>query len=331
MHIAIIILNWNGRKLLQECLPHVISHSKLSNAKHSYRIWIADNASTDDSIPFVQAEFEQEVSILQLDKNYGFAEGYNRAIAEIECDIAILLNSDAYPLSPWLDPLIERFDLDPKLGALMPKIKDAKNPQAFEYAGAAGGFVDVLGFPYCSGRARSSVAMDTGQYNTAIPVLWASGAAMLVRKSVFLECGGLDADFFAHMEEIDLCWRIWRNGYTIICEPQSEIYHIGGASLNASNPRKTYYNFRNNLALIWKHWTTTELICKLLPRLIIDGLIGIIWLLQGKGAHTWAIVKGHNHFFRSIRLWQSKRKQLNHLSKQLPDGLIQGSVFTAKA
>lgn len=322
MNVALIILNWNGASLLSEYLPPTI---QAINQLNQVELIVADNGSTDHSLELLATDFPN-VTVISLDENYGFAEGYNRAIEQVDAELICLLNSDAFLVENTVEIMREAFMADPNLGAAQPKIKAIRNPNQFEYAGAAGGMIDQFGFPYCRGRIMDNCEEDLGQYNDSKYVLWASGACLFVRKEVFLSVGKLDSDFFAHMEEIDLCWRIWRYGYTVKSIGSSEAFHYGGASLDASSPRKTYLNFRNNLVLLWKHWSTSELILKLIPRLILDGLIGVIWLLQGRKAHTWAIIRAHNHFFRTLPLWNPKRKELRHLPYALPKE-VNGKFF----
>ena len=243
--VAVIILNWNGEKLLREYLPSVIETTDTSIAD----IIVADNGSTDSSIELLRDKFPQ-VTLLKFSENYGFAEGYNRAIKETNYPYTILLNSDVATTPGWVNHLYEYMETHPEVGACQPKIRAYTNMSHFEYAGAAGGFIDRNGYPYCRGRIFDSVEEDYGQYDSVMPIFWATGAALMVRSELYLKVGGLDKDFFAHMEEIDLCWRILLEGYDIVAVPQSMVFHLGGGSLPASNPRKTYLNFRNNLLII---------------------------------------------------------------------------------
>ena len=246
--VAVIILNWNGEKLLREFLPSVIKTTDTKIAD----IIVADNGSTDNSVAIIKTEFPS-VKLLEFTENYGFAEGYNRAIAETNYKYTILLNSDVETTAGWVNTLFEYMEDNPNVGACQPKIRAYHAKDTFEYAGASGGFLDKNGYPYCRGRMFATVEKDNGQYDSIIPIFWATGAALMVRSQLYLDAGGLDKDFFAHMEEIDLCWRILLNGHQIMVVPQSMVYHLGGGSLPASNPRKTYLNFRNNLLLLHKN------------------------------------------------------------------------------
>lgn len=246
--VAVIILNWNGEKLLREFLPSVIKTTDTKIAD----VIVADNGSTDNSVAIIKTEFPS-VKLLKFAENYGFAEGYNRAIAETNYKYTILLNSDVETTTGWVNTLFEYMEDNPNVGACQPKIRAYHAKDTFEYAGASGGFLDKNGYPYCRGRVFATVEKDNGQYDSIIPIFWATGAALMVRSQLYLDACGLDKDFFAHMEEIDLCWRILLKGYQIMAVPQSMVYHLGGGSLPASNPRKTYLNFRNNLLLLHKN------------------------------------------------------------------------------
>ena len=301
---AVVILNWNGAALLRRFLPSVIEHSR-----QEATIWVADNASTDESIQILQSEFP-EVQILQLDKNYGFAGGYNRALQAIKAEYYVLLNSDVEVTPGWLTPILRQFELQPDLGACQPIIRSWHHKDAFEYAGAAGGFIDYLGYPFCRGRIFDTIEYDEGQYNTPLEIFWASGAAFFVRSEVYHACGGLDDEFFAHMEEIDLCWRMKNRGWKITCEPQSIVYHVGGGTLHQLSPRKTFLNFRNNLNLLLKNLPASRLIPILFIRMVLDGLAAFAFLFQYKGhLHFLAVLKAHLHFYNGFVLHYKKRKQ----------------------
>ena len=246
--VAVIILNWNGEKMLSRFLPEVVKTTDPGIAD----IIVADNGSTDNSLQLLARDFP-EVKTVRLEQNYGFAEGYNRAIAMTRYRYTVLLNSDVATTSGWLNTLYEYMETHPATGAVQPKIRAVEQPDCFEYAGASGGFLDCNGYPYCRGRIFDTIETDKGQYNDVAEIFWASGAALMVRTELYQQAGGLDADFFAHMEEIDLCWRIKLAGYKIEVVPQSVVHHLGGGTLPASNPRKTYLNFRNNLLLLHKN------------------------------------------------------------------------------
>ena len=244
--VAVVILNWNGAAMLEKYLPGVLQYSR-----DDASVYVADNASTDDSISLMKARFP-EVKLIQLDKNWGFAEGYNKALSEIDAKYYLLLNSDIEVTPHWLLPLVEFMDSHPKAAACQPKLLSIVNRDSFEYAGASGGFIDRYGYPFCRGRVFDTIENDNGQYNTTVPVHWATGAALLVRACIYKEVGGLDGRFFAHQEEIDMCWRMRIRGYDIYCVPESQVYHVGGGTLPTSNPRKTQLNFRNNLTMLYK-------------------------------------------------------------------------------
>lgn len=275
MTCSIIILNWNGAEMLRRYLPSVVAHTTLPGCE----IIVADNGSTDDSLQVLQTEFPQ-VRTIRLDANYGFAEGYNRAIAQVDSDYTVLLNSDVEVTEGWLEPLLDYLNTHKDVAAVQPKIRSWRNRQLFEHAGAAGGYINRLGYPYCRGRVLWHVEEDKGQYDTIADVDWTSGACMCVRTDVYKECGGLDAAFFAHMEEIDLCWRMRNRGWRLVCLPQSVVYHLGGGALSYDSPRKTYLNHRNNLLMLYKNqqhpWGV------LLVRCVLDYAAAAFYLLQGR-------------------------------------------------
>jgi GT2 family glycosyltransferase len=304
MTIAVVILNWNGRQLLEQFLPSVIRHSD------GAAIYVADNASTDDSIAFVTEKYPS-VEIISNVGNFGYAKGYNEALQFVEEDIYALVNSDIEVGSNWLQPILSMFESEPDTAIIQPKILDYKNKAYFEYAGAAGGFIDKYGYPYCRGRIFDTVEKDIGQYNDEAEIFWASGACFFIRKAVFRELGGFDSDFFAHQEEIDLCWRSFNKNYKVKYCPNSTVYHVGGATLNSSNPHKTYLNFRNSLSMILKNAPNRGLYITLFTRLIIDGLAGVNFLAKGKVKHCFAIIRAHFAFYSSFRKNYSKRQAAN--------------------
>ena len=293
--VAVIILNWNGEKLLREYLPSVIETTDTSIAD----IIVADNGSTDSSVELLRKEFPQ-VKLLEFKENYGFAEGYNRAIKETNYPYTVLLNSDVATTQGWINTLYDYMEANPNVGACQPKIRAYTNKTYFEYAGAAGGFIDSNGYPYCRGRIFDTVEEDNGQYDEVIPVFWATGAALMVRSELYLGVGGLDKDFFAHMEEIDLCWRILLTGSEIMAVPQSVVYHLGGGSLPASNPRKTYLNFRNNLLMLHKNLPDATRGKKLFVRRLLDTVAWAKFMATFDLKNANAILKAHNDF-RSMR------------------------------
>ncbi len=303
--LAIVILNWNTQSLLEKFLPKVIENSDDSRAF----IVVADNNSTDNSVNWIKQN-HPTIKIIEFDKNYGFAEGYNRALSQLDCEYVTLLNSDAVPEKGWIEPLLNHLDNNPKTAAVVPKIKDYNNPEYFEYAGAAGGFIDRWGFPFCRGRIFDSIEKDEKQYDDEIPVFWGSGAALTVRRELFLESGGLDPDFFAHMEEIDWCWRIQNFGYAIIYIPQSTVYHVGGGTLDYLNERKTFLNFRNNLFLLLKNVNGVKVYPLLFARRIIDFVALLNFLRIKQSKNSLAIHKAHVDFFKKFSLFNRKRKEL---------------------
>lgn len=295
MKCSVIILNWNGAEMLRQYLPSVVKHTSLPDCE----IVVADNSSTDNSLEVLHNEFPA-IRTIALDKNYGFAEGYNRAIAANEktnhSEYTILLNSDVEVTEGWLEPLIAYLDAHPEVAAVQPKIRSWRNRNMFEHAGAAGGYVNPLGYPYCRGRILWKVEEDTGQYDTMVEVDWTSGACMCVRTSVYKECGGLDASFFAHMEEIDLCWRMRNKGWKLVCLPQSVVYHLGGGSLAYDSPRKTYLNHRNNLLMIYKN---KQHPCGVLfVRFFLDYAAAAFYLLQGRWAACKAVFEARRDYHR---------------------------------
>ena len=303
--VAVIILNWNGAKMLREYLPSVVKHTPREIAD----VIVADNGSTDDSLALLRSEFP-EVKRLEFPENYGFAEGYNRAIAQTadEYHYTVLLNSDVEVKDDWLTPLYQFMEAHPEVGAAQPKIMSLKEPEKFEYAGASGGFLDRHGYPYCRGRIFSTVETDRGQYDKPIPVFWASGACLMVINEVYQQCGGLDKEFFAHMEEIDLCWRIQLAGKEVWACPASKVYHLGGGSLPAENPRKTYLNFRNNLLMLHKNLPGNVRRGLLFRRRLLDTVAWAKYVLTGDWKNAKAILNAHADFRRMRKAYTSHPK-----------------------
>lgn len=288
---AVVILNWNGSALLRRFLPSVISHTIATGA----RIVVADNGSTDDSLSLLERDFP-EVEVMAFDRNYGFAEGYNRAIAAIDTTYAVLLNSDAATPEGWLQPLVEFMDSHSNAGACQPKILSAENPSVFEYAGAAGGYLDRNGYPYCRGRVFSTIEADRGQYDDTAEVMWASGAALMVRQKAYLDTGGLDKIFFAHMEEIDLCWRMRLRGWKVYAVGNSSVHHLGGGSLPASDPKKTYLNFRNNLLMLHRNLPDRVRRKRLIVRRLLDAVAWLRYAATMQWADAAAIIRAHRDY-----------------------------------
>ncbi|MBJ2187074.1 MAG: glycosyltransferase family 2 protein [Muribaculaceae bacterium] len=289
--VAVIILNWNGAKLLREYLPQVLAATNPDIA----RVIVADNGSDDDSRRILAEEFPQ-VETMLFERNYGFAEGYNRALAASPCPYTVLLNSDVAPVPGWIEPLYKFMESHPEAGACQPKLLAYLNRDSFEYAGACGGYLDRNGYPYCRGRIFDICEKDKGQYDTVAEVDWASGAALMVRTAAYIKAGGLDADFFAHMEEIDLCWRMRLQGWKLYAVPESVVYHLGGGSLPASNPRKTYLNFRNNLLMLHKNLPDSTRARTLLWRRLLDTVAWAKFVATLDWANARAIFKAHRDF-----------------------------------
>lgn len=320
--IAIVILNWNGVKLLKQFLPSVIEFSK----GESTRIVVADNGSTDDSLLLLQNDFP-EVEILDLKQNFGFARGYNEALKQIEADYFVILNSDVEVTSGWLEAPVRLMDADTSIAAVQPKILSYQQKTHFEYAGAAGGFIDKFGYPFCRGRIFNEVEADLGQYNDSIDILWATGACMFVRSRLFLELGGFDADFWAHMEEIDLCWRLKNNGQRIVYTPESIVYHLGGGTLSYDNPKKLYLNFRNNLWLLYKNLPANQLFSVVFLRMILDAVAAFKLLSEFNFRGFGSVLKAHAHFYRSLPSLQRKRKLAGQFGRiQHPAGILSISI-----
>ncbi|QBN17355.1 glycosyltransferase family 2 protein [Flavobacterium nackdongense] len=301
MKIAVVILNWNGTKLLEQFLPYIVKYSSAAD------IFVADNASTDDSVAFVKANFPT-VKIVENESNFGFAQGYNEALKNVDAEIYALVNSDIEVTENWLEPIIETFENEPKTAIIQPKILDFKRKEYFEYAGAAGGFMDKYGYMFCRGRMFDTLEKDNGQYDDHCEIFWASGACFFIRSSVYKELKGFDADFFAHQEEIDLCWRAFNKGHIVKYNWQSKVYHVGGATLQQGNPRKTFLNFRNSLLMMLKNLPKNQLFPVLFIRLILDGIAGIQFLLQGKLKHLLAVLKAHFSFYWLLFKYYKKRE-----------------------
>jgi GT2 family glycosyltransferase len=318
---AVVILNWNGKTFLEKFLPSVVKHSSCAE------IIIADNASTDDSVDFLKKNYPA-IRIIQNTSNGGYAKGYNDALKQIDAEYFVLLNSDIEVPANWIEPVIGFMSEHKDVAACQPKILDYNNRNLFEYAGACGGFIDKYGYPFCRGRIFNSLEEDTKQYDSTLEVFWATGACMFVRSDAFNSVGGFDEDYFAHMEEIDLCWRMKNRGHKIFVVPESTIYHVGGGTLNKINPRKTYLNFRNNLITYTKNYFGGFLFFKIFYRLCLDSLAGLKFLLEGSPRHTIAVIKGHWHFFFSIGKTLRKRKAQKNAEgfKPATSGIFRGNI-----
>jgi len=304
LKIAIVILNWNGQKLLAQFLPSVVNFSS-----QEATIYIADNASTDSSIDYAK-EFFPSIKIVKNAVNGGYAKGYNDALKEIDADIYCLLNSDVEVTDNWLQPIVDVFKADQKTAIIQPKLLDFKEKTKFEYAGAGGGFLDLYGYPYCRGRVFNHLETDEGQFNDVKDVFWASGACLFIRSKVYHQLNGFDEDYFAHQEEIDLCWRAQNIGYKVKYVGNSNVYHVGGATLQDSDPRKTYLNFRNSLLNVVKNVPKKWFLFVIFSRLFLDGIAGIKFIIELRPIHTWAIIKAHFSFYQNFNKFLKKRKKL---------------------
>lgn len=323
--IDIVVLNFNTREILAKCLPKVIRCSQHENV----RVVLADNASTDGSMDYAKSTFGEQIDYIDIPSNLGFAGGYNYALKTRTADFFLLLNSDAEPAdSNWLKPLIECSALE-NFGAAQPSILDYYHREKFEYAGAAGGYIDYLGFPFCRGRIFGNVEPDNGQYHQTKEIFWASGASLFVKREAWTRAGGLDEQFFAHMEEIDLCWRIKNIGYRIYHCPKSKVYHMGGATLSNQSPKKTFLNFRNGLLMMYKNLPVEVRDKRILKRKMMDGLAGIFFILQGKIEHTFQIIKAHRAFDK-LKVNYSENSNNKHMSEHtgvLTNSLVWGYFF----
>jgi len=300
MRVAVVILNWNGKSFLEQFLPSVILNSP--NAT----VYVADNASSDGSLAYLKENFPT-IKLIKNKENLGFAGGYNKALKKLEEEFFVLLNSDVEVTQNWLEPIVDLFDSNSTIAACQPKILNYHDKTSFEYAGAAGGFIDKNGYPFCRGRIFDSLEQDNGQYDSVEEIFWATGACLFIRSKVYNELGGLDADFFAHMEEIDLCWRIKRAGYSIKVQPASVVYHVGGGTLSKSNPFKTFLNFRNGLQLLTKNLPKNQLLPKLFIRMILDGVAAYKFLFSGDGKDCLAVIHAHFSFYVRLRKTLKKR------------------------
>ena len=301
--VSVIILNWNGAEMLRKFLPSVVQYSPEAT------VIVADNGSTDNSLEVLEKEFP-DVEVMAFDSNYGFAEGYNKALAKIETPYTLLLNSDVEVTPGWLTPLMDFMESHPEAAACQPKLLNYNHKEMFEYAGACGGFMDSLGYPYCRGRVMSVVEKDEGQYDGApLSVFWATGAALLVRTRIYNMVGGLDARFFAHQEEIDLCWRLKSRGWGVWCVTDSVVYHLGGATLDKSNPRKTFLNFRNNLLMLYKNLPAERRTGVLAIRYFLDYLAALQMLLSGKRKDALAVVRARFEYSHIKHEFDNQRQQ----------------------
>ena len=321
MKIAIVILNWNGKQLLEKFIPTVLQHSK-----NVATIYVIDNASTDRSISILTEKFP-DVKIVQNSENGGYARGYNEGLKKIAADYFVLLNSDVEVTYNWMQPIISLMEADRSIAACQPKILNYNVRGEFEYAGGGGGFIDKWGYPFCRGRVFNSFEKDHGQYDDTREVFWASGACLFIRSNIFLETGGFDEDFFAHMEEIDLCWRIRNLGYKIYYCADSAIYPVGAGTLSKMNPKKTFYNFRNNLLLLCKNHAPEYFYFKLFLRICLDGVAGLRFIVSGEFAHCIAVIKAHFSFYALFKQTLRKRNAIRgQIVRYADNGVYRGSI-----
>lgn len=322
MVVKVVVLNWNGAAHLRRFLPGVVA-----NTPEWATVVVADNGSTDDSAALLHREFPS-VELLQLGENYGYAGGYNRALAQLEADCFVLLNSDIDTPAGWLEPLVEALEADPEVAAVAPKLRALTDPERFEYAGASGGYIDWLGYPFCRGRILRNTEVDRGQYDDARDVFWVSGAAFCCRAEAFRQLGGFDARFFAHMEEIDLCWRMQLAGWRVRIVPQSTVYHLGGGTLEPDSPRKIYFNHRNNLAMLLKCASPVQRACVVVLRPLLDLLAAGTYLMQGHAAAFCAVFRAYRDFLRWHGALQRDRRALRqHAVKRPVAGCYRGSIL----
>lgn len=321
-NVAVVILNWNGEKFLRQFLPGVVLYSR-----DEADVYVIDNASSDGSLSLLEKEFP-EVKVIRLDYNYGFAGGYNRGLAQIENPVFVLLNSDLEVTQGWIPPVIAYMNSVPGMIACQPKILDFHRREWFEYAGAAGGYIDKDAYAFCAGRIFYEFEKDINQFSKNEEVFWASGASLFITRDAWNEVGGLDEDFFAHMEEIDLCWRLKNRGYRIGACRNSTVYHYGGGTLDRQSPFKTYLNFRNNLYMIVKNYRRSNLWLRLIRRMILDGLAGIRFLSEGKFSHFYSVLKAHYSFYVHLPLMCRKRRQEEPYCHNRNDiGMYRGSII----
>lgn len=317
IRIAIVILNWNGKKYLEQFLHKVKDRSKVPGTE----IIVADNGSTDGSVEWLEQK-HSDIKIIKFNSNHGFTGGYNKALKLIEAEYYVLLNSDAEVSDGWLEPMFRYMEEHHECAACMPKVKSYSNKSDFEYAGASGGYIDIFGYPFCRGRILSYIEKDSGQYDTPREVFWASGVALMIRSEIFHAVGGFDEIFFAHMEEIDLCWRIKHAGHTIMVIPQSEIYHVGGGTLPNNSPRKLYLNYRNNLLMLYKNLPDMNRHLILFIRKMLDGMSAIIYLFQGRYEFFKSVVKAHCDYYKLKKAVSKTRTTPRYNNR----GIYRGSI-----
>ena len=304
LKVSVVILNWNGEAMLRKFLPSVVRYSQGVGVE----VCVADNASTDNSCAMIEEEFPS-VRLIRLDRNYGFADGYNKALRQVKSEYVVLLNSDVEVTQGWLAILTDYMDAHPEVAACQPKLLSWHQKEMFEYAGASGGFIDRLGYPFCRGRIFETVEKDVGQYDTVVPVFWATGAALFIRLADYQKAGGLDGRFFAHNEEIDLCWRLRSRGRMIVCVPQSKVYHVGGGTLNKENPQKTFLNFRNNLLMLYKNLPSDELKPVMRMRCVLDYVAAVVFFIKGEWKNARAVCRARREFACMQSLFRADRDE----------------------
>jgi GT2 family glycosyltransferase len=317
---AVIILNYNGAHFLEQFLPSVLQHSQ------GHRIIVADNGSTDHSLDLLRRHYPT-VEIMAFPDNYGFALGYDKALQPIDNTYSILLNSDVEVTKGWIEPMIRLMESDPEIAACQPKIKDFYRRDFFEHAGAAGGFIDTLGYPFCRGRILDKVEKDTGQYDDVREIFWATGACFCVRTALYKQMGGFDATLQAHMEEIDLCWRIHKVGYKVYFCPESTIYHVGGGTMPVTNPRKTYLNFRNSTVVLYKNAEASSVFWKVALKIFLDLAAALMFLAKGKYKDSRAVVKAVFEFLLGFSKWQKRRKSAQNRKEELKISTIYPGIM----
>lgn len=326
MKTSVVILNWNGKSLMEAYLPNVVQYT-FSESTPDVELVVADNGSVDDSLAFLKTHFDTRVRCIDLQHNHGYAEGYNLALSQLDSTYAVLLNSDVKVTEGWLDVLVDYMDAHPDVAACQPKIRSLRSEAFFEHAGASGGFMDMLGYPFCRGRLFSYVEQDLGQYDAPMDVFWATGACICVRMEDFRAVGGFDARFFAHMEEIDLCWRFRSRDRRVVCLPASCVFHLGGATLNKENPRKTFLNYRNNLLMLYKNASPSDFRMVFVVRLFLDYLSALVFLLSGKFGDAKAVVRARYHFWKMIPQFKTQRfENLRQTKKSSIPEMYRGSL-----
>lgn len=313
--VAIVLLNWNGKNWLEKFIPSILEHTSHPDVE----LVVVDNNSTDDSLSYLSMHYPS-VRQIKFSQNHGFAQGYNKALMNnlVDATYFVLLNTDVEVTPNWLSPLLDFMDENPHVAAAQPKVRSYHQPEKFEYAGAAGGFVDSYGYPYCRGRILQSTEVDRGQYDTPIPIFWATGACMIVRPQSFKQVGGFDEEFFAHMEEIDLCWRLWRSGHQVYCVPRSTVFHVGGGTLSTQSPYKVYLNFRNNLLMIHKNASRAQRNKILFIRGVLDTMAQILFLIQGEWAKAKAVWQARRDFAKMKKKYSSNVIETTSIQSSLP-------------